>query len=275
MHFTVGSHTCDGIRPAVMGILNITPDSFYEGSRFPDCERAVERALEMVGEGADIIDVGGESSRPGAEQITIEEELERVIPIIKRLAPQISIPVSIDTYHAEVAARALDAGAVMVNDISALRFDPDIADVVAASGASVVLMHMQGNPQTMQTDPHYDDVVGEILDFLKERVSHAVSKGIQRERILVDPGIGFGKKLEHNCAILRHVGRFHETGCAVLVGASRKRMIQAVTGAPVGERIWGTAAIVAHCVCSGVEVHRVHDVGAMRQVCDVAAAVRG
>jgi len=258
-----------------MGVLNITPDSFYPGSRFPDRDRAVGKALEMVEDGADMIDIGGESSRPDAVQITEDEELARVIPIIERLKPKIAVPISIDTYRARVAARALEAGAAMVNDISALRFDRDMAEIIASKGASVVLMHMQGNPRTMQKNPHYEHVVEEVLDFLKDRTGFAVSQGIPKERILVDPGIGFGKTLEHNCAILKQVSRFHETGCAVLIGASRKSMIHAITGAPVEERIWGTAAIVAHCVFNGIEVHRVHDVGAMRQVCDVAAAIRG
>jgi len=275
MHFKLGSQSYDSDRPLVMGVLNITPDSFYEGSRYFEKSQAVEKALEMVEEGADILDVGGLSSRPGAEEIPEDEELARVIPVIELLKAKLSVPVSIDTYRSKVAAGAVKAGAVIVNDISALRFDPEIAGVVESSDISVVLMHMQGNPRTMQKAPRYDDVVEEILTFLQERVDYAVGAGITKERIIVDPGIGFGKTLEHNLALLHNIERFHETGCAVLIGASRKSMIGAITGTPAEERIWGTAAITAHCVLKGVEIHRVHDVGAMRQVCDVAAAIRG
>jgi len=275
MQFKLGETLYDGSRPLIMGILNITPDSFYPGSRYPDTAGAVEKALEMVGQGADIIDIGGESSRPGAEQITAEEESARVMPVIRALTSKSSVPVSIDTGRAAVARQAVEKGACIVNDISALRFDPDLADVVSSTNVSVVLMHMQGTPETMQSDPHYDNVVDDILAFLNERVRYAVSHGIPEERIIVDPGIGFGKSLDHNLTILRNIGRFHETGCAVLVGASRKSMIGKITGAPVEDRLWGTAAITAHCVLSGVEIHRVHDVASMRQICDVAAAIRG
>jgi len=278
MYFKIGATLHDGIRPLIMGILNITPDSFYPGSRYQDAARAVEKALEMVEQGADIIDIGGESSRPGAEQITTEEESARVMPVIEALAAAGTsplVPISIDTCRAAVARQAIEKGACIVNDISALRLDPDMADVVSSTNVSVVLMHMQGTPKTMQSEPHYDSVVDDVLDFLNERVHYAVSHGIPEERIIVDPGIGFGKNLDHNLTILRNIGRFHETGCAVLVGASRKSMIGKITGATVEDRLWGTAAITAHCVLSGVEIHRVHDVASMRQVCDVAAAIRG
>lgn len=275
MQFKLGVTLHDGIRPLIMGILNITPDSFYPGSRYPDTGKAVEKALEMVELGADIIDIGGESSRPGTEQITVEVELARVMPVIEGIASKSTVPVSVDTCRSIVARCAIENGACIVNDISALRFDPDMADVISSSGASVILMHMQGAPKTMQNDPQYENVVDDILAFLKERVRFAVSCGIPKERIIVDPGIGFGKNLEHNLAILRDVDRFHETGCAVLIGASRKSMIGKITGAPVEDRLWGTAAIIAHCVINGVEIHRVHDVDSMRQVCDVAAAIRG
>ena len=274
MKFTIGSKSYDGTRPLVMGVLNITPDSFYSGSRYFEKERAVEKGIHMAGAGADILDIGGESSRPGAAQVTEDEELDRVIPVIESLTAHIAIPVSIDTCRSHVAAEAVKAGATIVNDISALRFDQEMAGVVESSGASVVLMHMQGTPRTMQKNPRYDDVVEDIIGFLKDRVDFAVGRGIPKEKIIVDPGIGFGKTLDHNLTILNNAGRFHETGCAVLIGASRKSMIGAVTGAPAEERIWGTAAITACCVLGNVEIHRVHDVGAMRQVCDVAAAIR-
>ncbi|MBN1290667.1 MAG: dihydropteroate synthase [Candidatus Latescibacteria bacterium] len=275
MQFRLGAKVYEGDRPLVMGILNITPDSFYGGSRFPDTNSAVNTVYDMVESGADIIDIGGESSRPGAEQISEDEELSRVIPVIEAISGSISVPVSIDTYKSKVAEAALKAGASVVNDISALRFDPDMVNIIEFSGASVVLMHMQGTPGTMQKNPYYGNVIEEILDFLKKRVDFAVSKGILQDRIIVDPGIGFGKLIEHNLSILRQIKRFHETGCAILVGASRKSLIGAVTGAPVEERLWGTAAITAHCVVQGVEIHRVHDIKAIRQVCDVAAAIRG
>ncbi len=274
MKFKLGSKSFDGSRPLVMGVLNITPDSFYAGSRYYEKGQAVEKGIEMAEAGADILDIGGESSRPGADHVTGDEELERVIPVIESLTAHIAIPVSIDTCRSKVAEEAVNAGAAIVNDISALQFDQKMAEIVETSGASVVLMHKQGTPRTMQKNPQYGDAVEEILEFLKERVDFAVGCGIPKEKIIVDPGIGFGKTLEHNLALLNNAGRFHETGCAVLIGASRKSMIGAITGAPAKERIWGTAAITAICVLWNVEIHRVHDVGAMRQVCDVAAAIR-
>jgi dihydropteroate synthase len=187
--------------------------------------------------------------------------------------PRISIPVSIDTTRAAVAERALGLGASMVNDISALSFDPRMADVVCSYGCPVVLMHMAGNPRTMQKSPHYKNVVEEILQFFHDRISYAVGCDIPRSRIFVDPGIGFGKTVEHNLSILRQIGRFHETGCPILIGASRKKMIELITGAPLEERDWGTAALTAWCVFQGVEIQRVHSVKAMRQVCAMAAAL--
>jgi len=269
----IGNRTLDTDHPLVMGILNITPDSFYDGGQHFETNAALDFALSMISEGADIIDIGGESSRPGAEPVSEEEESARIIPVIEALSSQTDIPVSVDTSKSNVARMAIRAGAGIVNDISALRFDPDMAGVVHDTGSTVVLMHMQGTPETMQKDPRYADVVEEILIFLKERISYAEEWGIPKERIIVDPGIGFGKTLEHNLAILRHIGRFRETGCAVMVGASRKGMIGMITGTSVEDRIWGTAAVTAHCVMEGVSIHRVHDVREMRQVCDVAAAI--
>lgn len=274
MKFKLGPKSYYGNRPLVMGVLNITPDSFYAGSRYYEKGPAVEKGIEMAEAGADILDIGGESSRPGADRVTENDELARVIPVIESLTAHIAIPVSIDTCRSKVAAEALNAGAVIVNDISALQFEQEMAGIVESSGASVVLMHMQGTPRTMQKKPQYGDVVEEILGFLNDRVDFAVGCGIPKEKIIVDPGIGFGKTLDHNLMLLNNAGRFHETGCAVLIGASRKSMIGAITGTPAEERIWGTAAITACCVLENVEIHRVHDVGAMRQVCDVAAAIR-
>lgn len=270
----IGNRTFNGNRPLIMGILNITPDSFYDGGYYNNLESAVVHALEMVAEGADIIDIGGESSRPGAKQVTVDEEIARIVPVIEILMNRASVPVSVDTCKAMVASRAVEAGACIVNDITALRFDPDMVRVIRESGCSVVLMHMLGDPQTMQADPHYENAFDEILAFLKERVAFAVDNGISKDKIIVDPGIGFGKTLEHNLQILRNIRRFHETGCSVLMGVSRKSMIGKITGAPVEERLWGTAAITAYGVMEGIEIHRVHDVKAMRQVCDVASALR-
>ena len=262
-------------RPLVMGILNVTPDSFYDGGRYVTRHEAVGRAVEMAENGADIIDIGGESSRPGAQPVSEEEELSRVIPVLEGIRSKVSLPISIDTYKAGVAARALKSGASIVNDISALRFDEAMVGVVRDSGAWVVLMHMFGTPRTMQKEPHYDNVVGDIIIFLRERIECAVQGGIPHDRIIVDPGIGFGKTLEHNLEILRRIERFTDLGCPVMVGASRKSMIEKITGSSPDERIWGTAAITAHCVLKGIAIHRVHDVAAIRQVCDVAAAIRG
>jgi dihydropteroate synthase len=274
MEFEIGGKIYDGKRPLLMGILNVTPDSFSDGGKYPDCERAVAHGLELAEEGADILDIGGESTRPGSEPVNGEEERARVIPVVKALARKISIPISVDTTRAETAETALAAGASMINDISALRFDPRMTEVIRSSGCAAALMHMTGTPRTMQDAPRYNDVIEDVLAFLRERISFALAAGIPRRKIMVDPGIGFGKTLEHNIALLRNIGRFHEIGCPVLVGASRKGMIGKLTGAPVGERDWGTAAITSWCVTQGVEVQRVHAVKAMRQVCDVTAMFR-
>ncbi len=258
-----------------MGVLNITPDSFFDGGKHFNRQSAIKHAFEIVENGADIIDIGGESSRPGAEPVSEEEELSRVIPVIETVASEISIPISIDTCKANVARKALTAGAVIVNDISALRFDPGMHEVIKNYDAYIVLMHMLGNPRNMQKNPVYENVVDDIISFLRIRIDYALEHGIPKNRIIVDPGIGFGKTLEHNLEILRNTERFNELGYPVLIGVSRKSMIGMVTGVPVKERIWGTAAITAYCVIKGIAIHRVHDVKAMRQVCDVSAAIKG
>jgi len=273
VHVIAGTQRIDCAHPLVMGILNVTPDSFFDGGRYEGIERAVARALEMECEGADIIDVGGESSRPGAAPVSPGEEIARVVPVIEALKSAVSLPLSVDTYHAETAASAIEAGAVIVNDISALRFDPGMAPLVAEYGVSVILMHMQGTPRTMQEEPHYNDAADEIHAFLRERGLFAESMGISHDRIIIDPGIGFGKTLEHNLAILQHIDRYHDLGYPVMVGVSRKRMFEALTGAPPEARHWGTAAVTAWCVERGVQFHRVHDVAGIRQVCDVTAAL--
>ena len=263
-----------GVRPLIMGILNVTPDSFYPESRAESREEAVDRALKMVEDGADIIDIGGESSRPGADPVTESREIDRVVPVIESLSSQTDVPISVDTYHAGVARYALEGGASIINDISALRFDEGMGRVITDAGATVVLMHMQGTPRTMQKHPHYDNVVEEVVSFLGERIAHAGTCGIDPSRIIIDPGIGFGKTLEHNLALLRDIDKLHDLRCPILVGASRKSMIGMITGSPVEDRAWGTAAIVAHGVLHGVHIHRVHDVREMRQVCHVAYTLR-
>ncbi|MBC7097612.1 dihydropteroate synthase [Candidatus Bipolaricaulota bacterium] len=261
-------------RVLIMGILNVTPDSFSDGGRFLSPDAAVERALVMEGEGADIIDIGGESSRPGAEPVSVEEELGRVLPVLERLRGRLRIPISIDTTKAEVAEAALRAGACIVNDISALRFDPAMAPLVAEFGAGLVLMHMLGTPKTMQQSPHYDDVVREVRGFLAERAQYAQSQGIPREAIAVDPGIGFGKTVEHNLELLRRLPELVELGFPVLVGPSRKSFIGALLGLPVEERLEGTLAACAVAVVRGADILRVHDVRQVRRAADLAWHLR-
>ncbi|MBV8317900.1 MAG: dihydropteroate synthase, partial [Planctomycetaceae bacterium] len=207
--------------PRVMGIVNVTPDSFSDGGRAATRDAAIAHALRLVDEGADLLDIGGESSRPGAEPVPEDEELRRVLPVVEALAPRVPVPISVDTTKAGVAVRALRAGASIVNDITALGGDPDLPRVVAESGAGVVLMHMAGTPRTMQHDPRYDDVVGDVHDFLAGRIAEVESLGIARARVAIDPGIGFGKTLEHNLELLRNLDQFATLGCAVLIGTSR------------------------------------------------------
>jgi len=256
-----------------MGILNVTPDSFSDGGRYLDPDAAVARAKEMAAEGADIIDIGGESTRPGAEPVGADEELRRVLPVIERLGGDCP-PVSIDTSKAAVARAALAAGASIVNDVTALRGDREMAAVVAESGAGLVLMHMRGEPRTMQKNPRYDDVVGEIGAFFEERLDFARRAGIAPEQIVLDPGIGFGKTLSHNLEILRRLGEFLRLGRPVLVGPSRKSFIGHILGTPVEQRLEGTAAAVAAAVLGRASVVRVHDVKEMRRVALVAEAIR-
>lgn len=257
-----------------MGVLNVTPDSFSDGGAFLKRDAAVARALRMVAEGADIIDVGGESTRPGAAQVPCAEELARVIPVIEMLATRTNAALSVDTTKAEVARAAIDAGAIIVNDVSALRLDPQMADVVAQTGAGVVLMHMQGEPRTMQTHPAYVDVVEDIKAELGHWASRAQEAGIAPVQIAVDPGIGFGKTREHNLTLIREIGRFGELGFAVMVGASRKAFIGSTLDLPVEDRLEGTAAVVAWVVAKGAHIVRVHDVKAMTRVVRMTEAIR-
>ena len=259
----------------VMGVLNVTPDSFSDGGKFLDADKAVEQGLKMAGEGAAIIDVGAESTRPGAESVAPCEQIKRVIPVIEGLCKKTEVPISIDTYNYEVALAALEAGAGMMNDITALS-DERVGGLAAEQKVPVVLMHMQGTPQTMQIKPKYDDVVGEVLQFLLERARRAEELGISKERIFIDPGIGFGKTLEHNLLILRGIQRFVETGYRVLVGTSRKSFIGKIIGKEnPSERIFGTAATVALCAAAGVSIVRVHDVAEMVDVVKVANVIKG
>ncbi len=240
-----------------MGILNVTPDSFSDGGRFVDLDRAVAQAAALIAAGADMIDVGGESTRPGALPVSAEEEIRRVVPVIRQLA---GVTVSVDTTKAAVAAAALAAGAQVVNDISALRADAEMVAVVREAGAGLVLMHMAGTPATMQQNPQYADVVREVREFLAERVAFAERNGVSRCQLAVDPGIGFGKTVEHNLALLAHVGGLRELGCAVLVGASRKSFLGKTLGRPVDQRLAGSLACAAWAVAQGAHVVRVHDV---------------
>lgn len=256
-----------------MGILNATPDSFSDGGLYLDVQSAVDRALQMQKEGADIIDVGGESTRPGAEPVPLEEELSRVIPVIKAIMSQTDAVVSIDTVKAEVAEAALQAGAVIVNDVSAMRADPRMRSVVASSGAGVVLMHMLGEPRTMQRNPAYRDVVQEVRDALLDWAGKAEAAGIEAKSIVLDPGIGFGKTVEHNLALIRNLGEFRNTGYPVLAGPSRKSFIGAVLDLPVHQRTEGTAAVVAWLAANGAAIVRVHDVKAMSDVIRMTQAI--
>ena len=264
-------------RPLMMAILNVTPDSFSDGGLYLDLDVATREAKRMVGEGADILDVGGESTRPGSEPVPAQEQIARVIPVIERLRAHLpeELPISIDTTRSEVACAALTAGASLVNDVSAGRDDEAMLDLVAERGASIALMHMQGTPKTMQNQPFYDDVVKEVLSFLLDRAGVAQRAGVARERILLDPGIGFGKRKEDNLCLIANLHRFVATGYPVLLGTSRKRFMGAVCGATQPSELGAaTVATTALGVMSGVRVFRVHDVKQNRQAADVAAAIR-
>ncbi len=262
-----------GTRTALMGVVNVTPDSFSDGGRFFDTRAAVDRCRRLADDGADILDVGGESTRPGAADVAADEEVRRVVPVIEAAASQLDVPISVDTSKADVARAALEAGAAMINDVTA-GSDPGMFALAAERGVPIVLMHMKGTPRTMQKTPRYDDVVGEIARFLAARVNDAAGAGVPAERVIVDPGIGFGKTVEHNYEILARLGELGALGCPLLVGPSRKSFIGATLGVEAGERLLGTAAAVAACVLGGAHIVRVHDVAEMRQVCDIVDAVR-
>lgn len=256
-----------------MGVVNVTPDSFHEGSRFFDPVQAVEAALEMAEAGAEILDIGGESTRPGGVRVSTSEELRRVLPVLEGLRPKTELMLSIDTRSAEVAEKALEAGVDIVNDVSALEGDPRMATVVAEARAGVVLMHMQGDPATMQRSPHYDDVVGEVCAYLRDAVARAEASGISGESILIDPGIGFGKNLEHNLKLLAKLTELDAIGKPILVGTSRKSFIGKLLSNTSPERIFGTAGSVAASVLNGAAVVRVHDVREMADVVRIVDAI--
>jgi dihydropteroate synthase len=247
-------------RPLLMGIINVTPDSFSDGGRFLDVDAAVAHARTLVAEGADLLDVGGESTRPGAATVQEQVEMARVIPVIRQLAGEVSVPISIDTRKASVAEAAVDAGAEIINDISALEADPRMVGVVAAAGAGVCVMHMQGVPETMQQDPTYADVVADVHRFLRERRDMLEAAGVSRERICLDPGIGFGKTYDHNLALLRSCHALHALGCAVLVGHSRKSFLGAMIGDASADRTPAGIGVALALAEQGVQVLRVHDV---------------
>lgn len=261
-------------RPLLMGILNVTPDSFSDGGRYFDPGAAIARGLELVAAGADILDVGGESTRPGSEPVETAEELRRVIPVCEALARQAGVPLSVDTSKAAVAREAVAAGARIINDVTALAGDAEMLGVALETGCGVCAMHMQGTPRDMQRHPTYADVVAEVSDYLRLRRDVLSAAGIAWERIALDPGIGFGKNFEHNLALLRSIGRLHALGCPLLVGPSRKRFIGQVLGRPSPDLVAGTIGTALALAAEGVQVLRVHDVGRVRQALEVFLAVR-
>jgi len=258
----------------VMGVLNVTPDSFSDGGLFFDTEKAIEHGLKMAADGAAIIDIGGESTRPGSEPVSARQQIERVVQVIEELYKKVEVPISIDAHNVEVAGAALEAGAAMINDITALN-NERLAELAADYEVPMVLMHMQGSPATMQVEPKYEDVIGEVLEFLLSRAKRAERFGIPKERIFIDPGIGFGKTLEHNLLLLRNIDKFVSTDYRVLVGTSRKSFIGKITGREnPGWRIFGTAATVALCAAAGVSIVRVHDVAEMLDVVKVTNNIK-
>ena len=261
-------------RTHIMGVLNVTPDSFSDGGRFFRFNDAVEQGIRMAEEGADIIDVGGESTRPGSDPLPLEEELSRVIPVIDSLSKQTSVPISIDTYKSEVARQALDAGAQMINDISALRFDPQTRKVAAESKVPIVLMHIKGTPKDMQRDPSYKDVIGEITGYLKESIGLARDAGIDKEKIIIDPGMGFGKRVQDNLNILKNLRKFSILDCPILIGCSRKSFIGRILDLPTQERLEGSLAALAVAVINGANMVRVHDVKESRRVVTLVDAIQ-
>ncbi len=273
MRLRCGPHTLDLSEPIVMGILNVTPDSFSDGGRFIDSSQALDHAQRLLEAGAGIIDVGGESTRPGAADVSEEEELRRVIPVIDALANRFSVPISVDTSKPAVMTAAVEAGATIIDDVRALR-EPGALEAAARTDAAVCLMHMQGQPRSMQLEPHYDDVVAEVKAFLLERAAACEAAGIARDRIVLDPGIGFGKQLQHNLALLAHLPALAEPGLPLLVGVSRKSMFQALLGRRVEQRLAGGLAVATAAVLDGAAILRVHDVAETVDAVKVAVALK-
>jgi dihydropteroate synthase len=261
-------------RSLIMGILNITPDSFSDGNQFLELDNALKQARKLITEGADIIDIGGESTRPGAAKVATEEEIARVLPVIEALRKQFpELPISIDTYKSQVAVAALNAGADLVNDISGFNFDPEMAPIVAEHEAHCCLMHIQGTPEVMQKEPYYNDIFAEISAYFENSIAKAEIAGVKREKIILDIGIGFGKTLEHNLLLLKHLAEFTGFGLPILLGTSRKSFISKLTGAEVGNRLPASLATVAQGLCNGAHIVRVHDVAATKQVIEVIDAI--
>lgn len=263
-----------GPRTLIAGVLNVTPDSFSDGGKYADPQKAVERALAMSEAGADFLDIGGESSRPGSEPVAAEEELRRVLPVIEAVRNASDIPISIDTTKAVVARAALERGAQIINDITALRGDPEMAEVAAESGAGLVLMHMLGGPRTMQNQPSYQDVVGEVETFFEERIEAALAAGIRRESLCLDPGIGFGKRLEDNLALIASGHRFRRLRAPLLIGASRKSFIGEILDTPIAERLEGSLAAAVAAALHGADIVRVHDVSETRKALAITDAIK-
>ena len=272
MHLACGNRDLDLTTPVVMGVLNVTPDSFSDGGRYLGVDAAVEHGLRMVEEGAAIVDVGGESTRPGAALVSAQEEIDRVVPVIERMAARSRVAISVDTSKPEVMAAAVAAGAHIINDVRALRA-PGSLSAAATSGAAVCLMHMQGDPATMQADPHYGDVVGEVTDFLAERIAACTAAGIERGRLCIDPGIGFGKRVQHNLALIERLPVLAGLGVPVLVGVSRKSLIGMITGRPAQNRLAGSIALAALCVERGASIIRAHDVPETVDAVKIAVAL--
>jgi dihydropteroate synthase len=274
--FTIrcGDHTLElGGRTLLMGTINVTPDSFSDGGRFYKTDQAIKQGELLASEGADILDVGGESTRPFSNSVGVEEELQRVIPVVSQLAKSTSLPISIDTCKGQVASAALDAGATMINDISGLRYDPELAQLAAKSQIPLVLMHMQGSPRTMQLEPNYGSLLSEIIGFLEERIQFACEAGVSRDQIIVDPGIGFGKTVHHNLLLLKHLDSLATLGRPILLGTSRKSFIGAVLDKEVTEREPGSWATVCAGIIKGAHIVRVHEVTTCRQIADMVDAI--
>jgi len=274
--FTIrcGDHTLElGGRTLLMGTINVTPDSFSDGGLFYKTDQAIKQGELLASEGADILDVGGESTRPFSSSVDVEEELRRVIPVVSQLAKSTSLPISIDTCKGQVARAALDAGATIINDISGLRYDPELVQLAANSQVPLVLMHMQGSPRTMQLEPHYGSLLSEIIGFLEERIQFACEGGVSRDQIIVDPGIGFGKTVHHNLLLVKHLDSLATLGRPILLGTSRKSFIGAVLDKEVTEREPGSWATICAGIIKGAHIVRVHEVNTCRQMADMVDAI--